>query len=482
MSDSKTCSDTWSVVVVMANRVKRTKRERREVLAVSWCSAYGGDPFGPFRSFVDTSETRLIASHEEGGGRPIILPPPSKRTPPLSCCSCPKCSLATILCQQPETVLLLFNISTSSPQVDMWRAAGIQRRMRPCPSRHAWGRRTYASTRVSSKAAASAPAEIQPSLSNLYSRRVWNQQHPRKPKIISKNKKDPADEKPWPKSVVYTAGVAAAIFVPYCIVWTIMASPTLRETLFSKDTRDKLRRHFGEADPYAIAYVDVLVDGVTDPKAIPHRLPGEGSQQEEQTQLDIQRRAEKEVSVRLVPIVDGSDTGGADGSDTVVATLPASQPATREVLLEKAKSSNTSYAQPISMVAIDFPSTEESATDDADASGELSFALDDDDGLSITNEQDPLLRSVHTYSSWHYQAPLQQLEKGSASDAKPVNHITASVTNEEIQIQQLEHDRQRLQAELRDPATTRPFDDIQEELDRTNATLRRLKWKRWVPW
>ena len=60
---------------------------------------------------------------------------------------------------------------------------------------------------------------------------------------------------------------------------------------------------------------------------------------------------------------------------------------------------------------------------------------------------------------------------------------------EEIYIRNLEHYIQQLEQELRDINTTRPYDDVRDDLNRAKANLRQLKKGRgtwqiswWKPW
>lgn len=346
----------------------------------------------------------------------------------------------------------------------------------------------------------------------------------------SSNKKK--DEKPWPKSVVYTAYAAGATLIPYTCVWMSLVFPPIREKVWSsKDNRARLnvpqwiRKRFGEEDYHSVAYVDVLNDeGITDITRVPYRLPGEGTVHERATEINVEDnlRPKREIRVELLPLSTGTSKeegrkGGGigwldrtassssfeivdDGSSQVIVTLPASLAANNESLIPHLPESIRAST---STVAVEFPDDDdENAADrtvgDESSSSTTSISFDDTTTTmqsektsgdeTIKKTKDPLLRTIHTYSTWYYQQPLEHLRgdggssKSKSSGGSRHNHVTSSMTNEEIQIQTLEADVKRLEAELRNLNATRPYDDIQEELDRTRATLRRLKWKRWVPW
>jgi hypothetical protein len=256
-----------------------------------------------------------------------------------------------------------------------------------------------------------------------------------------------------------------------------------------------LRGHFGAPDPHGAAYTEVLgPDGVTDPLLVPSVLPGEGSARDEAAAEAIDRRLRGAVRVELSAVPSSSFSPSALAQEqqqqpaaAICLTLPASLPANEDALRRSFLDALPSGAGGGDVfVTVDFPDDDEKEGDEDastlkdDADSALSDILQGD-SVSATpaHGRDPLLQSISIYSSWHYRPSLPSGAGGGASSSHPV---TGRLTNEELQIRHLEAEVRRLQSELEDVATTRPFDDIRDDLDRCRSQLRRLRWKRWVPW
>lgn len=353
-----------------------------------------------------------------------------------------------------------------------------------------------------------------------------------------------ADEKPWPKNMVRAAWAAGAVLVPYTCAWASAVFPQIRDRVYDSHELDgipdRLRRHFGEEDWRNVAYVDVLVDdddkesgnsdkmiGTTDPSKIPHSLPGEGTVLDRRVAAEVEGSllSNKEVKVKLVPVAaaegSGNSNGGGwaensstsydndGGNGVVVKTLPASLAVNHVNLIGhlpddiKNRFGGGGNFVTVAVDFIDDDDLDEDTVGDAQASAGkqtdiASGASFDKDTTSFGREErtaetasnskkkEPLIGSVHTYSTWYYQAPLQHLQDSSAAAGNRIStaqHVTSSVTDDEIRLRTLEADLARLEDELRDlNSSTRPYDDIQDELNSTRAALRRLKWKKWVPW
>lgn len=329
--------------------------------------------------------------------------------------------------------------------------------------------------------------------------------------------------------------------VPYMCAWASLELEPLREALWTdKVTRQstvpvRLRRHFGVEDWDAVASVDVLDDdGLLDQAKLAqyYRLPDELPTHERAAAERVEAHlANDSVKVRALPIdvqvqsvVGGwlDQDNSNDDSTTFnnssmaeegeVLDLPASTVAKSEILLQHLSSRSSDQNRKVAMVAIDFLADEDKeqerqsaadgalVEDDNHAASEFessstatsvtSFgeggASSSPSSLSSSSKKDPLLGQIHTYSTWYHQPELQHLQSSSSSsssdDQRTVHHVTASITDEEIRLRTLEADVDRLEIELRDLTARRPYDDIRDELDATKATLRRLKWKKWVPW
>lgn len=354
-----------------------------------------------------------------------------------------------------------------------------------------------------------------PSLDKIVSRRAWTKytlNNPRVKKTAAKAK--PEEEKPWPKSMVYSAYAAASVFVPYSLLWFIMDQPSLRDSLVASLIRQTivvtadgeslpgpatwLRRHFGQVDPHVVAYPDTIVrpkrpgsksatNDDTGTARIPpaYKLEGELPRPAQIRQDTLQDElATGMVQIRLVPMSDGMDSG-----TTTIHEVPASLAASRDELY-KFLSNRLGEGQVSSksVIAVEFPSEEDTddETSPLPAMESTTTTLSDDVTPATKASKEPLLSKIPIYSSWYYQAPLQPAETTSSSSSTahhhPIQQQSQMMSNEELQIQQLEYEKQALQAELRNPNTTRPFDDIQDELHEVNAKLRQLrKWGRWWP-
>lgn len=329
--------------------------------------------------------------------------------------------------------------------------------------------RCLTSSSASSGAAASTATFLStPARFVIRSRRVYKRDHPRTKKIEAiiaeaRAKKLEVDNKPWPNSVKYIGAVLATVLIPYLTGFVFASFPSLREMILNKKQIEFLRQWFGTEDPAELPYPDQRTCN-----ALPRRLPGEPSERERlnQDKLESTLTDDNMITVKMVPL---------DKNDQILlektVQLPASQRARPQDLLAVLFGSGSfAESSPVACLALDFPEvsddtnksnlTKENASTDA-----TSDALSDSD----TNK-DPLVPDIAIYSTWHYQ-----------SHAPTATHVTQSLTNEELQMHQLEADLKKLQAELKGNPQ-RPMDDVLEEIAATKAMLRRLKWKKWLPW
>ena len=284
--------------------------------------------------------------------------------------------------------------------------------------------------------------------SRVISRRVWNahqqhqQQQQRKHPPLgffpsqtkNKNKSSSSnDEKPWPKSVVYSSYMAAAILIPYFSVWLIATNPTLREKLlFETDSSSSssssgsgnkriiliswIRHHFGTADPDSISYCDAteLLDDNAKPD---YRFPNEAWSAVERAQERIlqEELLSKTLTCRIGLIPKSSNTTAAsaaveaidaNSSEMVECQVPGSTPARPDVLFQlyqqeqqRKRSSSSSSSSGLSSapppqqldttstsVAVLFPKNEE----------EDAAAAVDDDQKSTTASSDTTTTTTTT--------------------------------------------------------------------------------------
>lgn len=338
--------------------------------------------------------------------------------------------------------------------------------------------RCLTSSSASSGAAASTATSLStPARFVIRSRRVYKRDHPRTKHIEAiiaetKAKKLEVDNKPWPNSVKYTGAVLASVLIPYLTGFVIASLPSLRETILNKKQLESLRKWFGTEDPAELPYPDQRTC-----KALPRHLPGEPSERERlyQDKLESTLADDNMITVKMVPL---------DSNDQILSTLektvqlPASRWARPQELHSLLFGSGSSAeSSQVACLALEFPevsdhTNESTLTDDSKMGDSWNASTDAaSDAVSDSDQnKDPLSPTIAIYSTWHYQ-----------SHAPTATHVTQSLTNEELQIHQLEADLKRLEAELKGNPQ-RPMDDVLEEIAATKAMLRRLKWNKWLPW
>jgi hypothetical protein len=295
----------------------------------------------------------------------------------------------------------------------------------------------------------------------VVSRRLWLA-HLRN-NSSTKERADPSskstpDDKPWPISIVRASYVAAATLIPYFTTWFVVSNRTLRDKLNIGSENEKtspwfqqrIRHHFGQADPDSSSYVDLL-DGSS---PLDHRFTQEESALERATDAHIQKLKEQDVLVRICHVDDGSTTSKEE------RTLPGSTLANEQALRSVLPSDDPGVS------FLQFPNPPPSNLE----VGETSNSSVED--LLLPNT-DPLLQAVHTYSPWQYQNP--DLVPGRQSNSEP------AYSKDELEKSRLEYEIDRLETELK-KGSTRSIDDIVQELETHRAELRNVTWKRWNPW
>ena len=332
-------------------------------------------------------------------------------------------------------------------------------------------RRLASRRRSSDTTAAEAPART------VVSRRIWRahelkMRHKEKPS--SKKKTSSADDdKPWPQSVVYASYAAAVTVIPYVSVWFISSNPMLRSYLLPSDDESKImnriRQHFGEEDPDAVSYVDATIEPTL---AKQYRLPDEPSAVERVVEAEIQHRQASEITA-VVGIVD--ETSGSVRDEKQVQ-LPGWTLANR-VTLAEVLSLNINAEAEAPAIAVHFLSTDDGSSDTTSQKrdGATLFSVEDTLASSeqTTSGKDPLIRKLQTYSSWQYQDPELSMQAN--------NRQQTASSHSAIEKSRLDYEILQLETELRN-GSSRPVDDILDELNHKKAELRKLTWRRWVPW
>ena len=213
-----------------------------------------------------------------------------------------------------------------------------------------------------------------------------------------------------------------------------------------------LREHFGEKEIDHVSYVDVREDG----RSVPKKFMGELSKSIREQQKRIEEDLQKQIKVRV-------KLRSPDSELTMTETevqAPATEWARKEDLVAKLSAVDKATVQK-SVLAIDFPL--EKVEDEFDAEPQ-----------SEATEIDPLREEARVYSLWHYQP-----SGPSAAAASP----STTMSSDDIDAARLRVVIARLEEELKNSnVSSRPIDDITEELERNKATLRRIQWRKWLPW
>jgi hypothetical protein len=375
----------------------------------------------------------------------------------------------------PSCVLMRYTTSHKLAQ----RTTAVRIRLEYASRQQLVSTTTRAARFSSHNTNSSSPSTIATTQSRVSSRRLWNahwtnknggakKQQQKQP--FAKNKPASIDEKPWPKSMVYGSYAAAVVVVPYLSLWWISGSPTLRRLCLPKNSNDnnselmrRLRNHFGQVD----------WDSAGD-SAVLYRLPLEDSASVRATQAEIEQR-EAQTLVVVLGMVD-EVTATTIAETTVRLELPAAMPANQESLRPFVSSSS-----PTAAIAVYFPDADAAAdSNDSNKSSENNDAtngMDDGQEQAMNEKKDPLLRTAHTYSSWFYQRP--ELLAGTASHHGEQQSV---LSLDDMEKSRLQYEISRLETELHSGSSSRPIDDILEEVKQHKAQLRKLVWKRWVPW
>lgn len=224
-----------------------------------------------------------------------------------------------------------------------------------------------------------------------------------------------------------------------------------------------LREHFGQKDVDDVSYVDRREGGLPFPKKFLGELPQ--SIREQQRRIDEDSQTPLRVRLQLRSTPDSGPTAEAE------VQVPATEKANKETLVTRLSSVDKSTASTSALV-VDFPSETGQNLD--------TFMQDDDDEQQqqedVMETIDPLREEARVYSLWHFQPPSPPATAAAAPSG-------STMSRDDIDMARLRQEIAVLQQELKhSTATTRAIDDIEEDLQRRKAALRRLQWKRWLPW
>ncbi|CAJ1961659.1 unnamed protein product [Cylindrotheca closterium] len=296
----------------------------------------------------------------------------------------------------------------------------------------------------------------------VVSRRAW-QAHtktlPSRPKATKKK----ADEKPWPREYQLAGYAAAAIFIPYSLLWFALSNPTAREQMeeIAPGLVDspRMRKHFGELE------WDVQAYGDKDEGIIPafYHYPGESGYRERQKEATVQERNKAQVEANLY--LQSDETSSVETKKVAASTLANPE------CLKQAFGVANDYSE--AKVALEFPSDDEDDGGSAESTsgGELSLS----DQLSTDFvEEDPTLRlrqEHHTFSSWHYIPTLSAEEKKAQAQSQSMSDLDVDIARLEYTIGEVERD-------MKDPNCTKDRDTMDEDRSKARSELRKLKWRR----
>uniref|UniRef100_A0A7S3PDW6 Uncharacterized protein n=1 Tax=Amphora coffeiformis TaxID=265554 RepID=A0A7S3PDW6_9STRA len=293
----------------------------------------------------------------------------------------------------------------------------------------------------------------------VVSRRKWNEYLQKSaPKLKGSEtiKASKPDEKPWPRSVRWTGYFLAATLVPYTVVWICLTNESTRPLVLDNCgpyVERILREHFGEKEIDELSYVDLREDGLPVPKKFVGELSHSIREQQQRIEADLQKPLKVRVKLR-----------SPDSEFTTAETevqAPATEWARKEDLVAKLSAVDKAAVQ-TSALAVDFPL--EKVQDEFDA-----------DPQPEATEIDPLREEARVYSLWHYQP--------AAPPAPAASSSSGIMSNDEIHAAHLRALIARLEEELKNSTVaSRPIDDITEELERNRAALRRIQWRKWLPW
>ena len=319
----------------------------------------------------------------------------------------------------------------------------------------------------------------------VVSRRQWNEfltkGNPKlKPKPTTSSNGKTTDDKPWPRSVILTGYALAATVIPYTVVWICLTNESTRPLVLNacNDTVEQaLRNHFGETDYNQISYTDQHEGGGM---ALPKKFMGEISQTARRQEERIQQAAHQPVQVHIRVV------GDASLSDPQIVELPATTLARPQELWKKVP--KTGWPEN-AYLAIDFPVTTKEkeseivdTMDDDSTTNMVDFGDSTNKATTVdTTEIDPLREEARVYSLWHYQPAAPDAAADSSNQRKQQQN--GIMSHDDIQASRLRHHIAVLEEELKNSTVaTRPIDDIVEELNSKKSELRRLQWKKWVPW
>ena len=340
----------------------------------------------------------------------------------------------------------------------------------------------------SSSSSSSPPPPIQPP--RVISRRAWQEYQKKNVSLFSgpsaeetakKKATEAAQEKPWPKSVVYTGYVLGGTLIPYFCTWLAVTNESTRSYLLKlvgPKLEQILRNHFGKPEWSSVPYPEQVGQKLS---SLPHTLLGEIPLDDrlQQQRIDEDLSTLRTETVRVCLYRDEDVASSSVDGRTAVAMVDEARPLSVTTLCkpENILPSTVEQLPTGTSIAVEFQTEEE--TNEAT----LANTLDNDEGSATTTTTvaasdpttviDPLRTKINPYSLWHY-IPV--------ADPAATQQVSFRISEHEFQMAELQNDIFLLEAELRSGNSGRSVDNIMADLDNRKNRLRRLKWRKWLPW
>ena len=253
---------------------------------------------------------------------------------------------------------------------------------------------------------------------HVLSRRLLQQHRPPPTPYLRPKPPDVA----WPTWVVRGTYAVGCLSVPCAALWCVTAQPAWREKLLTPAQLEWLRPYFGDSETGS--------------------YPGEWSLECRQEQARIEEQMQQEVAIEWARI-DSMEEGWQESK--LSASMPLHQ--------VRAQLAGDQTA----VVALQFPN-ETSVHEDRSWN---TTDTEETDTVAATKDT-PRTPSVTIYSPWHYHTP------------PPATHEAAAVSDKDTERARLQAALDRLQEEQVEGR--RDMDDVADEIRRTKAALRKLRW------
>ena len=341
----------------------------------------------------------------------------------------------------------------------------------------------------------------------VISRRVFQQLSKKNPKQIRPDvppRFKKKDDTSWPRSMRIAAYTAIGIAIPYSIGVVISESPRIRSqiegdrayiaaddevesTTAGQKLVDFVRWFWGEEEHVpAGELIDTLDrDGNDAHAGLPVSLANDPPAHIRLEQAKIQNTIQSKIHVQVTS-TDGQ------GSITSPATISGDVPLDGNQLWNSLHQSEKGVGKDDEDSAI-LNRRVSVTVDDEDGengneivfSDNTSSALLLDEGITTNPatmlKQESVIKSPWDYSGRASNANAQQeADTGASNKLSAEPQSLASMTADQIRMEELQWNINELQKSLLDPSCTRNMDEMQQELTNSKSQLRQLKRQKWT--